>query len=474
MKSATAPAPEQLHRSAAEHLWGHYTKLSSTGDVPIIRTGEGCHVEDVDGNRYLDALSGLFCVQIGYSFGEEIGEAAARQLVELPYFSNWSHAHPRAVELAEKLSELAPASRDGSLDRAFFVQGGGDAVEAAWKMAKQHFSESGERRWKVVSRNLAWHGATAGAMAINGVASYRTPFEPLVPEVLRVSNTVGYRRPEGESEESFTRFLIDEMAETIDAAGPDTVAMVILEPVQNVGGSITPPAGYFQGVRELCDTHGILLCADEVITGFGRLGHWFASERYEIRPDLLTCAKGLTSGHAPMGAVLAGGRIAEPFFDSESSFLHGVTFGGHPLCAAIALKNLEIMERENINARVLEGEGLFRAKLETLRDIPIVGDIRGVGYFYAIELVTDQGSKAGFSEAQSKTVIGDFISKEFYARGLICRTDDRADPVISISPPLVAGEAEFDEIVSILRGVLEDAAEMLAPGAVASQGVGAE
>jgi adenosylmethionine-8-amino-7-oxononanoate aminotransferase len=230
-----------------------------------------------------------------------------------------------------------------------------------------------------------------------------------------------------------------------------------MEPVQNAGGAFTPPEGYWRGVRELCDRYDILLSADEVITAFGRLGHWFGSERYDIRPDIVCCAKGLSSSYAAIGAVIATDRVMEPFLDGASMYSHGITFGGHPVMSAIALKNIEIMKREKINERVLENEGPFRATLEQLLDLPIVGDVRGTGYFYAIELMKNTETREAFSAEECETLLRGFLSPALFERGLICRADDRGDPVIQISPPLVAGQAEFDEMVGILGDVLEEA-----------------
>jgi adenosylmethionine-8-amino-7-oxononanoate aminotransferase len=456
---ATAFTADELQRAARDHLWLHFTRMGGylTTDVPVIVRGEGCYLEDVNGKRYLDALAGLFAVNIGYSYGEEIGEAALEQMRELPYYTNWSYAHPRAIELAAELASLAP----GDLTRAFFVSGGSEGVESAWKLARQYHAARGERRWKAVSRNVAYHGTTMGALSINGIPAVRAPFEPLVPEVVHVRNTNRYHRPPDESEAEFTAFLLDDLENALDAAGPDTVAMVIMEPVQNSGGSLTPPVGYFQGVRELCDHHGILLCADEVITGFGRIGHWFASERYDIRPDILTCAKGLSSAYAAIGAVLTTDRVIEPFLTGDSMFTHGITFGGHPVMAAIALKNIEIMKRERIVDGVLEKEGMYRSKLEPLLELPIAGDLRGAGCFYGLELVKNKETRETFSDAEAERLLRGFVSPQLFERGLICRADDRGDPVIQISPPLVAGEAEFDELVSILGAVLEEAWERI-------------
>jgi adenosylmethionine-8-amino-7-oxononanoate aminotransferase len=425
--------------------------------LQVIVRGDGCYLEDAAGRRYLDALAGLFCVNIGYGFGDEMGEAAAAQMRELPFAINWTYAHPRAIELAGEIASIAP----GDLNRVFFVSGGSEAVEAAWKLARQHHAARGERRWKAIARRLAYHGTTMGALSINGCTELRTPFEPLVPDVLHVSNTNRYHRPPEETEEQFTSLLLDELEATIQQAGPETVAMVIFEPVQNTGGSFMPPAGYPQGVREICDRHGILLCFDEVITGFGRVGAWFAAERFGVTPDLITSAKGLSSAYASIGALVASERVMEPFLDSGRMYSHGMTFGGHPVQAAIALKNIEIMRREGIVEHVRDSEGDFRAALEPLLDLPIVGDLRGTGFFYALELVKDKETRATFSDAECDALLRGFVSPRLFEEGIICRADDRGDPVVQISPPLVAGQAQFEEIAQKLGTVLGEAGERM-------------
>jgi adenosylmethionine-8-amino-7-oxononanoate aminotransferase len=454
----TSPAHvtvEELQRLAREHLWLHFTRMAAyrETEVPIIVRGDGCYLEDIHGKRYLDALAGLFAVQIGYSYGEEIAEAASEQLRELPFYTNWSYAHPRAIELAAEVASLAP----GDLNRVFFVSGGSEAVETAWKLARQYHAARGERRWKAVSRRLAYHGTTMGALSINGVTPLRTPFEPLVPDVVHVRNTNRYHRPPDETEEAFTRFLLDDLEESIEQAGPETVAMVIIEPVQNSGGCFTAPAGYFAGVREICDRHGILLCADEVITAFGRVGDWFASARYDIRPDLITCAKGLSSAYAAIGAVIARDALMEPFLEGKQSFTHGITFGGHPVMCAIALKNIEILRRDRIVEGVAENEDAFRSTLAQLLELDIVGDLRGAGYFWALELVKDKETRETFDDEESETLLRGFLSGELFERGLICRADDRGDPVLQLSPPLIARQQQYDEIVGVLGDVLEEA-----------------
>jgi adenosylmethionine-8-amino-7-oxononanoate aminotransferase len=470
---------EELRRMANDHLWLHFTNMAGA-EAPIIARGDGCYVEDIHGKRYLDALAGLFSVNLGYGFGEEIGQAALEQMRELPFYTNWTYAHPRAIELASEVASLAP----GDLNRVFFVSGGSEAVEAAWKLARQYFQvrggatqepgvEPGEMigrqvgglppgtKYKAIARDVAYHGTTFGALSINGVEVLRTPFEPLVPEVRHVSNTNRYHRPAGETEEQFTTFLLEELESTILEMDPETVCLVHMEPVQNAGGSFTPPAGYWAGVRALCDKYDILLSADEVITGFGRVGHWFASERYDIRPDIVTCAKGLSSSYAAIGAVVTTDKVMEPFMSGSSMFTHGITFGGHPTMSAIALKNIEIMKRERIMEHVLGNQDAFRATLEQLLDLPIVGDVRGTGFFYAIELVKDKETRETFTDDECNTLLRGFLSPKLFERGLICRADDRGDPVVQISPPLVATQAEFDEMTGILGETLAEAWEQM-------------
>jgi adenosylmethionine-8-amino-7-oxononanoate aminotransferase len=450
--TSTAMSMEQLQQAARDHLWLHFTRMGGH-EPPIIVRGEGCYLEDSNGKRYLDALAGLFAVQVGYSYGEEMGQAALEQMRELPFYTNWSYAHPRAIELAYEIAQLTP----GDLNRVFFVSGGSEAVESAWKLARQYHQARGERRWKAVGRRVAYHGTTMGALSINGIASLRAPFEPLVPDTIHVRNTNRYHRPADETEEEFTAFLIEDLDSAIEQAGPETVAMVLMEPVQNAGGSFTPPAGYWQGVREVCDKYGVLLCADEVITGFGRLGSWFGSERYDIRPDLMTCAKGLSSAYASIGAVIAADHVVEPFLDDTAMYAHGITFGGHPVQCAIALKNIEIMKRERIVENVSDNGDAFRATLSQLLDLPIAGDLRGTGFFYALELVKDKETRESFSHEECESLLRGFLSPRLFEKGLICRADDRGDPVIQISPPLIATQKEFDIITGTLGEVLSEA-----------------
>jgi adenosylmethionine-8-amino-7-oxononanoate aminotransferase len=448
----TSMSPSELQQAARDHLWLHFTRMHGH-EPPIIVRGEGCYLEDANGKRYLDALAGLFAVQIGYSYGDEIGQAAHEQMRELPFYTNWSYAHPRAIELAQEVASLAP----GDLNRVFFVSGGSEAVESAWKLARQYHQARGERRWKAVARRTAYHGTTMGALSINGIPALRAPFEPLVPDTIHVRNTNRFHRPEDETEEEFTAFLLDDLESSIEQAGPETVAMVIMEPVQNSGGSFTAPAGYWAGVRAICTKYGILLCADEVITGFGRVGSWFASERYDIQPDLITSAKGLSSAYASIGAVIAADHVIEPFMSESSMYAHGITFGGHPVQCAIALKNIEILKRERVIENVDENGETFRDTLAQLLELPIAGDLRGTGFFYALELVKDKETRETFTHEECESLLRGFLSPRLFEKGLICRADDRGDPVVQISPPLIATQHEFDEITGILGEVLSEA-----------------
>ena len=461
MASTQATGTERgtLQELARRHLWMHFTRMSAYDDheIPIIVRGEGCYVYDEHGKRYLDGLSALFCVNIGHGRADVV-QAGADQAKELGFYTTWSYAHPRAIELAARVAELAP----GDLNRVFFTSGGSEAVESAIKLSRQYHKVTGNPlKTKLIARDIAYHGTSLGALSATGITSLRTPFEPLTPGGVHVPNTNTFRMPHGYSESE----LANAVAEKIEFEGPETVAAVIMEPVQNAGGCFVPPEGYWQRVREICDEYNVLLISDEVICAWGRLGEWFGAQRFDYEPDIITTAKGLTSAYAPMGAVIASDKVAEPFMEGHNSFTHGFTFAGHPVCSAIALANLDVMENEGILENVRSNEGAFREMLDSLRDIPIVGDVRGTGYFHAIELVKDQDSDAQWTDEESETLLRGYLSGELYERGLICRADDRGDPVIQLSPPLIAGQSQFDEIESILRPVLTEAGNRMAKAA---------
>ncbi|MDQ3668691.1 MAG: aspartate aminotransferase family protein [Actinomycetota bacterium] len=438
---------------APDRLWRHFTRVA---DAPIvIERGEGCYIWDTEGKRYLDGLAALYCVNIGYGPWPEIAEAARQQLERLPFFTNWvGFATPPALELVEKLSELVPID----VGRVFFVSGGSEAIEASLKVARQYHRLRGEpTRYKFVTRRSAYHGTTMGALSINGSPGLRSQFEPLLPGCVRVPMPYRYRCPYCSDGPECTLRCADEFDATIRAEDPLTVAAVILEPMQNSAGSIAPPPGYFQRVREICDEHGVLLVADEVICGFGRLGEWFGSIKYGIEPDMMTMAKALTSAYAPLGALVASEKVAEPFFrEASSSFLHGITFGGHPLSCAIALANIDVFEREDLLGHVRSHTDEFRAAFDRLGDEhPLVGDVRGDGFFYSLELVKDKETKATFTPAERDDVKS-FITLGARERGVYLRVDDRAETAVQFSPPLVAGRAQLDEYLGVLRPVLDE------------------
>ncbi|HEY7014792.1 MAG TPA: aspartate aminotransferase family protein [Streptosporangiaceae bacterium] len=449
--------PEALQAAAKRNLWLHFTRMSSytDQDVPFIVRGSGPYVYDQHGKRYLDGLAGLFVSQIGHG-RKEVAEAAARQGSELAYFPLWSYAHPRAVELAQRLAEIAP----GDLNRVFFTTSGSEAVESAWKLAKQYFKSTGEpSRYKVISRSIAYHGTSLGALAVTGLPGIKEPFEPLPPGGVRVPNTNFYRAPEFVAHDlaAFGVWAADEIERAILREGPESVAAVFLEPVQNSGGCFPPPPGYFQRVREICDRYGVLLVSDEVICAFGRLGYYFGSQRYGYQPDIITFAKGITSGYSPLGGMMVRDRLMEPFSSGQATFLHGITFAGHPVSCAVALANLDVFEKEDLLGNVRANEAGFRATLERLSDLPMVGDVRGDGYFYGIELVKDKSTRETFSDDESERLLRGFLSPALFEAGLVCRTDDRGDPVIQLSPPLICTQEHFDEMEQILRSVLTQA-----------------
>jgi adenosylmethionine-8-amino-7-oxononanoate aminotransferase len=458
MTVTDAIAADELHELAQRHLLLHFTRNGAFAPggnrLLVLARGEGPYVFDTEGRRYFDGLSSLFCCQLGYSFGEEMASVAGEQLSTLAFNTNWATAHPPAIQLASALAERAP----GDLNRVFFTSGGSEAVEAAWKIVRQHHVARGEpARVKAIAREVAYHGVTLGALSFTGVAPMKEPFgEPPIP-VVRVSNTNAFRNERSGAE--LSAWLVDEMEQAILAEGPESVAMIIAEPVQNAGGCLVPPEGYWAGLRVLADRYGIALVADEVITGFGRIGEWFAASRFGPAPDLITVAKGITSAYAPMGAVLVSDRVAEPLYDAGRMLLHGITFGGHPVAAAIALRNLEIFEREGVLENVRRNEEHLRSRLEGVRDrLPIVGDVRGAGYFWALELVRDAADSRFDAEGREAMLRG-FLPGRLLEEGLVARADDRGDAVLHLAPPLICGPQELDEMVEKAEAVLADASE---------------
>jgi adenosylmethionine-8-amino-7-oxononanoate aminotransferase len=455
-----AGVPDATAARAADHLWMHFARQGRHPEtpIPVITRGEGAYIWDNQGRKILDGLSGLFVVQVGHG-RRELAEVAAKQAAELAYFPVWGYTTPVQAELAERIAGLAP----GDLNRVFFTTGGGEAVESAWKAAKQYFKLIGKpQKHKVISRAVAYHGTPHGALAITGLPAMKKDFEPLAPGGFRVPNTNLYRHPEfADDPKAFGRWAADRIEEAILFEGADTVAAVFLEPVQNSGGCLTPPPGYFERVREICDRHDVLLVSDEVICAFGRHGATFACEKFGYTPDLITCAKGMSSGYGPIGAMIASEKVIEPFLRPGVAFPHGYTFGGHPVAAAVSLANLDIMETEGLNQRVLDNEAALGTTLRKLLDLPIVGDVRGDGYFWAVELVKDKATRQTFDAAERERLIRGFLPGALFDNGLYCRPDDRGDVVVQVAPPLICGQAEFDQMEQILRHTLTEAQKLV-------------
>jgi adenosylmethionine-8-amino-7-oxononanoate aminotransferase len=447
--------------TATDHLWLHFSRMSAYADkpVPTIERGEGAYIFDTNGKRYLDALSGLFVVQAGHG-RREIAAAMAAQAEKLEYFPIWGYAHPGAIELADRLAALAP----GNLNKVFFCSGGSEAVETAYKLAKAYFKAVGKPgKYKVISRNIAYHGVTQGALSVTGVPGFKKDCEPLLPGSVRVPNTNFYRAPAfvADDEKAFGQWAANRVEEAILAEGPETVAAVFAEPVQNAGGCFPPPPGYFERLRQICDDYDVLLISDEVICAYGRLGTMFGSAKYGYEPDIITSAKGLTSGYAPLGAALISDRLYEPFGKDGAIFAHGYTWAAHPVACAAALANLDVFESEDLLGNVLRHENAFRQTLEKLYDLPIVGNVRGDGYFYGIELVKDKATKETFIGAEAERVLRGVLSPALWEAGLYCRADDRGDPVVQVAPPLICGQQEFDFMEQVLRDVLTRAWQSL-------------
>lgn len=447
----------RTRQQARDHLLLNFTDMgeyAEAGSKVIVR-GEGCEVISDTGRRYIDGLSGLFCSNLGHSYGDEIGRAAHRQLATLPFTPTWYLAHPPAAELAEMLVERAAPL---GMQRVYFANSGGEAVESAWKLVRQWHAANGEpQRTKAIARRIAYHGTTLGALSFTGMTECRSGFEPLAVPTTHLSPTYSYRHPAGDDDAAFTRALLDEAEEAILFAGPEQVAMLIAEPVQNGGGAFVPPPGYWPGLRALCDRYGIVLVADETITAYGRVGEWFASSLFDGRPDIITFAKGVTAGHAPLGGFLMTEAMAAPFVTGGHTYMHGHTYSGHPLTTAIGAEVIRIYERDRVFDNVRELAPRFEAGLEELRRIPLVGDVRGMGYFWALELVKDRSTKERFTAEEADWLLRSELSTHMDNLGLLCRLDDRGEPVIQLSPPLVSDAAMLDRIIDIVGTATERA-----------------
>ena len=429
--------------AGVENLMLHFTPYAEDwSKLPVIVSGEGSYVTDDKGNTFIDGLAGLFTTQVGHG-RTELADAASRQMKELGFFPNWSFQHPRSLELAAKISEIAP----GDLNSTFFVSSGSEAVETVIKLARQYHKANGEPgRYKIISRDVAYHGTTMGALSVTGLPGFKAPFEPLPSGFFHVKNT--QQDPEGAAD------AIEQMIET---EGPELVAAVILEPVQNAGGCLVPPPDYWRRVREICDKHGVLLASDAVICAFGRLGEWFGIERFDVVPDMTSFAKGVTSGYLPMGGVVVNDRIASTLKENASMFMHGSTFGGHPVSSAVALENIAIMERERLLQNVHDLEGHFGDELKRMAaDHPIVKEVRGMGFFWSVEINPEHPDGTPLAEDEYQKYFKGVVSRKLVEGGLICRFDDKDDPVIQYSPALVSDREVLSRIAEITDGALTE------------------
>src|SRR3712207_1099287 len=434
---------ESTPLAGVENLMLHFTPYAEDwSKLPIIVSGEGCYVTDDKGNRYVDGLAGLFTTQVGHGRGE-LGEVASKQMKELGFFPNWSFQHPRSLELAAKIAEIAP----GDLDSTFFVSSGSEAVETVIKLARQYHKANGEAtRYKIISRQIAYHGTTMGALSVTGLPTFKAPFEPLLQGFYHVPNT--HQDPEGAA---------DAIEEAIEFGPPETVAAVILEPVQNAGGCLVPPPGYWQRVREICDRHGVLLVSDAVICAFGRLGEWFGIEPFGVVPDMTSFAKGVTGGYLPMGGVVVNERVRETLKDNAPMFWHGSTFGGHPVSSAVALENIAIIGREKLLDNVHNLAGYFEGELKRMSEgHPIVEEIRGMGFFWAVEVKPERADGTPLKGDEYERYFKGVVSRKLLEGGLICRFDDKDEPVIQFSPALVADREVIGKIAEITDGALTE------------------
>ncbi len=448
---------------ARAHLGKHFTRATAwrSPELLMIERSEGCYLWDDHGNKYLDGLAGLFCVNIGHGRAD-IAEAAARQIKQLSYATNWAAAHPPAAEAAALIAGLAP----GDLDVVFFVNSGSEANESAIKFAREYHLANGEpERIKIFSRHMAYHGTTLGALSATGIPQFRAPFQPLLPWFRHVPNTYGWQ---AEGDVPVTDLTcVKAIEEAILEEGPETVAMLIAEPVQNVGGVMVPPDGYWQELRRMCDEYGILLCADEVICGFGRLGYWFGSERNQVVPDVITFAKGVTSAYAPLGGMIVRAPLIDRLLDSAiGMFTHGVTWGGHPLSTAIAVANITALWEEGVLDNVRDLEPYFRAGLDEIAARhPMVKEVRGAGYFYGIELMGDREAGREFSPEEKAGVCRDLLPRLLKENGLMTRADDRGPAMLMLSPPLVADREVLDDLLARVDATLATAGKAVAGGA---------
>ena len=447
---------KSLQESALEHLWVYLREpsdMAEKGDPAIFVSGEGVHVTDALGNTSIDGMSGLWLKNVGYG-RKEIADAAYEQMLNLTYMPLGTTTEP-TIRLAEKISQIAP----GDMTRSFFTSGGSEAVETALKLSRAYFKRVGEpNRTKFISRKGSYHGATMGALALGGSHLYpKLDYEPLMPGVFHVPQPLPYRcELGGETPEECAELCVNAVEEMIKFQDPETIAAVFAEPISSPMGCAVPGDNYWPRLREICDRYGVLLIADEVITGFGRTGKMFATEHWGVVPDMMTVAKGITSGYIPMGGCITRGEISDAFIGSQkASFKHVITFGGHPVAAAAALKNIEIMEEEGmVENAAKQGAYLLDGLNEMKEKYQMIGDVRGLGLFCGLELVADRGTKEYFP---AEADLANRITQGFAENGLLLRGGDR----MNVAPPLCITSSEVDDLVTIMDKVFDQVSKDL-------------
>lgn len=450
----------QDRETAQSNLLPHYTKGGHwRGDFPIINSGEGCYVSDTEGNTYLDGLAGLFCSNLGHGRAD-LASTAMKQMERLAFFPNWGFASPPTIEAAALIAERAPEG----LDEVFFVSTGSEAVESAIKFARNYYVARGEEaRYKVIARDWAYHGTTLGALSVTGIPKFRKQFLPMLWDGVRhVPNTLDGAGEPGTPVAEWPCVTL--LEQQIIDEGPETVAMVIAEPVQNGRGAVVPPDGYWQELRRICDKYDILLCADEVINAFGRLGEWFGSTVVGAEPDMITFAKGVTAAYQPLGGVIIRGSLVEETWNSElGMFNHGSTFGGHPVACAVAVATIRALEDEGVIENVRNNAGYFQ---ELLTDLvsrhDMIKEWRGTGYFYAIEIMESRENGVELNDADRAELQGGALAGFIRETGLIIRPDDRGATMLVLSPPLTADRAVLDDMFGRLDQVMNSAEAWMA------------
>ncbi len=450
----------ELREKARRHLGPHFTRKDTwASEFPVFVRGEGSYLYDTTGQRHLDGLAGLFCVNMGHGRAD-IAQASADQVGTLAYASNWGSAHVPAIEAATLIAELAP----GDLATTFFVNSGSEAVETALKFARQyHRSQGAPERTKIISRQMAYHGTTMGALSVTQLPRIKDPFGPLLPGIRSVPNTLGFVGDCGPATELD---CITEIEAVILEEGPETIAAVFAEPVQNGRGALVAPDGYWPALRALCDKYGILLVSDEVICSFGRLGHWFGHGVTGVVPDMITFAKGSTSGYAPLGGMIVRERLVTELYDSPlgGSFTHGATWGGHPVSTAVAVANINAMRDEKVLDNVATEGPKLQEALNSLKDAHrSVKDVRGTGFFYAIEIMADSHSGRELTDTESLKVLREVLPEAFRRTNVILRGDDRGATMLMISPPLVADQQVLSELLHGVDAMLTDVEKAVQP-----------